>query len=63
MKPFSRNYELVLVLKKLNLALFDSRVIQADRFCGFGEWVKSDYEVPEYKYKRGALKVEHGLKK
>jgi hypothetical protein len=60
MESFTSAYELVLVLNKLNLALVDSRVAQIDGFCGFGDWVKSDYEAPEYK--RESLKVEHDLK-
>lgn len=45
------------VLNKLNLTTIgdDNKIIQVWGFCGYNEWIKSSYEVPERK--KGTLKV------
>lgn len=45
------------VLNKLNLTAIgdDNKIAQVWGFCGYNEWIKSDYEVPERK--KGTLKV------
>ena len=60
MEPVVLEIDRTLVLNKLNLTVVDSKIVQIWGFCGFAEWMKSNYEVP--KYKKGVLKVEHDFK-
>ena len=59
MEPFVKNYNFELVLNKLTLSVVDDTIVQVTGFCGFAEWMKSNYQVPEYK--SGSLLVKHNL--
>lgn len=59
MEPFVENYDFELVLNKLTLSIIDDIVVQVTGFCGYREWIKSIYQVPQYK--KGSLGVEHNL--
>jgi hypothetical protein len=52
--------DMELIVNKISLAVSDDKIVDVNGFCGFAEWMKSDYKVP--KYKKGVLKVEHNLK-
>lgn len=58
-EPIVSQIDFELVLNKINLSVVDNRIIQLWGFCGFAEWMKSDYQVPEYK--KGSLRVRHNL--
>lgn len=49
-----------LILNKISLAVAENKVVHVSGFCGFKEWMKSNYEVPGYS--KGVLEVEHDLK-
>jgi len=49
-----------LILNKISLVVAGNKVVHVSGFCGFSEWMKSNYEIP--KYTKGVLKAEHDLK-
>jgi hypothetical protein len=59
MEPIVSKMDFELIVNKLSLTVIDEKIIQLWGFCGLGEWMKSNYQVPEYK--KGILKVEHNL--
>ncbi|MGS2765241.1 hypothetical protein [Sinomicrobium sp. M5D2P9] len=56
-KPTVQEINFDVVINKLNLTAIDddNRIVQVWGFCGYNEWIKSSYEVPERK--KGVLKV------
>src|SRR5690554_5128876 len=59
MEPIVSQIDFELTLNKISLSVVDDRIIQLWGFCGFAEWMKSSYQVPEYK--KGGLRVGHNL--
>lgn len=49
------NFDVVINKLKLTAIDNDNRIVQVWGFCGYNEWIKSSYEVPERK--KGVLKV------
>ena len=60
MEPIVSQIDFELILNKISLSVVNDRIIQLWGFCGFAEWLKSNYQVPEYK--KGSLRIEHNLK-
>jgi hypothetical protein len=56
-EPTVQEINFDVVINKLNLTVIDddNRIVQVWGFCGYNEWIKSSYEVPERK--KGILKV------
>jgi hypothetical protein len=56
-EPTVQEINFDVVLNKLNLTAIDddNKIVQVWGFCGYNEWIKSSYEIPERK--RGTLKV------
>ncbi len=49
------------VVNKLNLTVVDedNKIVQIWGFCGYKEWIKSNYKEPQYK--KGVLKIVDNL--
>jgi hypothetical protein len=60
-EPTAKEINFDIILNRLNLTTIDSdnKVIQVWGFCGYNEWIKSNYEVPQSK--KGILKVFNKL--
>lgn len=56
-EPTVQEINFDVVINKLNLTAVDddNKIVQVWGFCGYNEWIKSSYEVPERK--KGTLKV------
>jgi hypothetical protein len=57
-EPSVQEINFDVVVNKLNLSTIDddNKIVQLWGFCGYKEWKKSNYNVPQY-YKAGILKV------
>ncbi|WP_370900942.1 hypothetical protein [Chryseobacterium gossypii] len=60
MEPYNYSTNINLTLNYLDLMVFNKNVIAILGFCGFGTWIKSNYNVPQYK--EGSLKIVDNLK-
>lgn len=60
-EPHINKINFDVVLNKLNLTAsgIDNKIIQVSGFCGYKEWIESNYEVP--KSRRGVLKILESL--
>lgn len=59
-EPSVQEINFDLALNKLNLTVADeNKVVQVWGFCGYGEWLKADSNVPQYR--KGILKVVDDL--
>jgi hypothetical protein len=55
-EPIVEESNFDIVVNKVNLTVNDdNKIIQVWGFCGYAEWIKSKYSVPEHK--KGVLKV------
>lgn len=56
-EPTVQEINFDVLINKLNLTVIDNdnRIVQVWGFCGYNEWIKSSYEVPERK--KGNLKI------
>ena len=52
--------DLELIVNKISLVVEDNKIVDVNGYCGLGNWMKSNYEIPEFR--KGILKVEHTLK-
>jgi len=60
-EPSVQEINFDVVINKLNLTAIDNdnKIVQVWGFCGYNEWIKSSYEVPESE--KGELKVLDNL--
>jgi len=55
MEPSVGELDFEIALNHLCLTVVNKQIVDLDGFCVYGEWIKSDYEVP--KAKLGILKI------
>jgi hypothetical protein len=56
---YAMDIDLALNTLELNIANDDRSVVEVLGFCGYGNWIKSNFSVPQYK--EGSLKVTDDL--